>query len=222
MVNKLMNKLSDFYETEDGSKLQFTTDTQMSQFIFEAIKAFEFRFPDRKNAIHTYFSIWKQIFDKLDYNAIDRIPMNPFQWLMKCPFPSFNLYSVFSVDSIFKDSEFLRKSTLKEANLRILNPSPLSTAPLRPVDWNNPILICDALSESIIIDGNHRYQNAFVQKLDIPVLILSYKDLSKQHFINEFNFAVFICAEETKQFAVSFDDGAIMKSYLRIGNKFNL
>ena len=48
MVNKLMNKLSDIYETEDGSKLQFTTDTQMSQFIFEAIKAFEFRFPDKK------------------------------------------------------------------------------------------------------------------------------------------------------------------------------
>ncbi len=221
MFDKPLNKLSDIYGTEDGSKLEFTTNTQINQFISEAIKAFEFRFPNRNNTIHTYFSIWKQIFNKLDYNALDRITMNPFQWSMEYSFPPISLYSIFSVDSILKDSELLRRSTLKKANLRNLKPGLCNTAPLRPVEWDNPILICDALTKPIIIDGNHRYQNAVSQSLDIPVLILPYKDLSKQHFINEFNFAVFICVEETLQFELSFDDTAIMKSYLRIGNKFN-
>lgn len=222
MFDKPLHKLSDIYETEDGTKLQFTTNAQIRLFFTEAVKVFEYRFPDRKNEIHTYFSIWKQIFDKLDYNTLDRIPINPFQRSMNYPFPPHTLYSIFNVDSILKDSDLLRKTTLKEANLKNLKSSLCNKTNLRPVDWNKPILICDVLTESFIIDGNHRYQNAKSQNLDIPVLIISYQDLSKQHFINEFNYAVFICMEEVNQCALSFDDATLLYSYLRMGEKFNL
>lgn len=222
MFDKPLRKLSDIYGTEDRTKLQFTTNAQIRHFISEAVKAFEYYYPNRKHEIHTYFSIWKQIFDKLDYNTLDRLPINPFQRSMNYSFPPLTLYSIFNVDSILEDSELLRKTTLKEANLKNLKSPLCNKNNLRPVDWNKPILICDALTESIIIDGNHRYQNAKSQNLDIPVLIISYQDLSKQHFINEFNYAVFICMEEVNQCALSFDDATLLYSYLRMGEKFNL
>lgn len=70
MFDKPLNKLSDIYSTENGTRLQFTTNAQICQFITEAVKIFEHHYPNIKYEIHSYFSIWKQTRDKFDCNTI--------------------------------------------------------------------------------------------------------------------------------------------------------
>ncbi len=198
MLNKLLFKLSDIYGTEDKFKFEFTSKDQIDQFISLGSEYFKYVYPDRFNEIDTFYSIWIQIFNELKYRHFKKKTVRTYEWHRTFNFSqhTFKLYSNFNIDSILKDSAILKKTTLREANFNFLINTSCDRVPFRKVDWNNPILVCNTLSESIVIDGNHRYQNAVSQNLDIPVLIISYPDLSKLHFINEYDFYVFKLGEE--------------------------
>lgn len=206
--------------TENPTSVQFTTSEQILSCISEVIKIFNYSYPNRKSDIDTYFSLWEQLFRKLTDSNVNNIPENTFQYTINYPFLTHPLYVVFNIDSIVKDTDALIKTTLNNINYDKSLITTDAAESAQPLNMNKPILICDSLSVPIIIDGRRCYQNAVSHGLDIPVNILPYMNLSKQHFIDEFNYAVFIFAEETNYCIKNFDEASLMHSYLRMGNKF--
>lgn len=219
MSNKILNSLACNAETKGSTDFQFATTKEMLSCIAEAKRIFEDRHPDKKDDIDAYFSLWKEIFERVKDNVLDDASKEAFQYPIQYPFLPCCLYAAFDIEAIRNDAESLAKTTLSNADFKDLLVFPTDKALYQSNDLNKPIVICDSLSAPILIDGRERYLNSESQSLDVPVYVLPYTKLNKQHFINEFNFAVFIFAEEVNACSKSFDEAALMHSYLRIGNK---
>lgn len=56
--------------TQTGEQITYTTNEQILDCIAETAKAFEGTHPDKTEDIKTYFSLWKELFEKLNYDDV--------------------------------------------------------------------------------------------------------------------------------------------------------
>lgn len=215
MSDKLQQIFSDL--TQAGEQITYTTNEQILACIAETAKVFEGAHPDKTEDIKTYFSLWKELFEKLEYDDVRDDLKKVHQYSMQYSALPCSLYSIFNTEAILNDTESLTTTTLSEAGFEDSLVFSNDKKNCEPMDSNKPVVVCAALSAPIVIDGNEEIQNS-----DTPLSVIPYMKLTKQHFINEFNFAVFTFAEEVNACFKSFDAAALMQSYLRIGNKFKL
>lgn len=203
--------------TQTGEQITYTTNEQILDCIAETAKAFEGAHPDKTEDIKTYFSLWKELFEKLNYDDVSADLKKVHQYSIQYPSLPCSLYSIFNKEAILDDTDSVTKTSLSESELKDSLTFSSEYKSNEPMDINNPIIVCEALSAPIVIDGNEKIQNP-----DTPLYLIPYMKLTKQHFINEFNFAVFTFAEEVNACFNTFDAAVLMQSYLRIGNKFKL
>lgn len=215
MSDKLQQIFSDL--TQAGEQITYTTNEQILACIAETAKVFKGAHPDKTEDIKTYFSLWKELFEKLEYDDVSDVLKKVHQYSMQYSALPCPLYSIFNTEAILNDTESLTTTTLSEAGFEDSLVFSNDKKNCEPMDSNKPVVVCAALSAPIVIDGNEEIQNS-----DTPLYVIPYMKLTKQHFINEFNFAVFTFAEEVNACFKSFDAAALMQSYLRIGNKFKL
>lgn len=205
-----------------SNNFQPTAHDQILSCISEATKTFEAAYPDKKSDITAFFSIWEQLFNELTCDTSSDATDNTFQWSVHYPFFPCTLTAAFNIDAIRNDHQALTKTTRNKINFDNIITSPSNQPTAKDTNRTDAILICDSLSGPILLDNPHHYQNTLTQNPDTPVSIIPYMNLTKQHFINEFNFAVFLFTEEVSHCFKHFDNSTLMRSYLRIGNKFKL
>lgn len=218
MENNFHRIISNLIKTNNGSLPHCTTKEEMLNCI-QATMNFTIYMNPTKNpvAINNYYSLWKNNYSHLQYDELPCFMDEIFQWEFEYPFLSYPLYSIFNLYFILKDSDMLIKTSLKKFGFHNLTTSSRLRTSFRPVDPNNPILACGTIGkQAVLVDGNNRIQNATMQNSDIPLLILPYERINKKHFINEFNFAVFIYIVEINSIIANFDTLRVDQSIRRI------
>lgn len=184
--NISMNDTTIFNEISTNQTVQ-----QIIQLYIETVQKLGFK-RKYKYILIEYMKWFECISKQYKYDEINKNP--------NIIFPSISIYSDDFHSYAYFDVDYCTTALLntKIYTFTDINPNEIfySKRPIskpRPIDWNNPIILIQTIDypEFQVIDGNHRYQNAILQNLSLPMQILQYDAVTPECFINPFNYLLF-------------------------------
>lgn len=114
-----------------------------------------------------------------------------------------NIYSIFNINYLKNQIHKHENLNINKYNLHSLNFDKSITKSYGKNNPEPPIIIESKFSKPYeMVDGNHRFIDKFKYKPSVDTAFIKYSNLNKNMFINKFNFAVYLFANESNELAI--------------------